>query len=140
MISQQELTGSWTQLKGRIKDKWGQLTDNELTQAEGNVERLVGMIQQRTGTARREIEDFLDQAISEGSNMANRVAKTAQQYTQQASEAVSQGYDQMSDQVQQGYEQAEEMIRTRPAESLSVAFGAGIVTGILVTLMMRSSR
>jgi uncharacterized protein YjbJ (UPF0337 family) len=138
MISQQELSGSWGELKGKIKEKWGQITDNELTQAEGNVERIVGMIQRKTGTARREIEDFFDQAVGNANDVMGRVASTAQNYAQQASQAVSQGYDQVSDQVQQGYEQAEEMIRTRPAESLTVAFGAGIVTGILVTLMMRS--
>jgi uncharacterized protein YjbJ (UPF0337 family) len=151
MISQQELTGGWTQLKGKIKERWGQLTDNDLSQAEGNVEQLVGMIQRKTGTARRDIEDFMERAVSDGSNMANRVASKAQEYAQQASDAVSKGYQQASEAVSQryedvaervheGYEQAEEMIRARPAESLTVAFGAGIITGILVALMMRSSR
>lgn len=140
MISQQELTGGWTQLKGKIKEKWGQITDNDLAQGEGNVEQLVGMLQRKTGTARRDIEEFMDKAMSEGGNLMNRAASAAQNYASQASEAVSQGYEQVSNQVQQGYEQAEEMIRNRPTESLSVAFGAGIVTGILVTLLMRSSR
>lgn len=140
MISQQELTGGWNQIKGQLKEKWGQLTDNELNQAEGNVERLVGMIQQKTGAARRDVEAFFDQFAKDGSNIANRVASTARQYAQQAGETVSRGYEEMSDRVHEGYEQAEEVIRSRPAESLSVAFGAGIITGILVTLLMRSSR
>jgi len=140
MISHQELQGNWNQLKGQIKSKWGQLTDNDLSQAEGNVERLVGMIQQKTGTARREVEEFFDRCVSDGSNLANRVASTARQYTQQAGDAISQGYDDVAQQMQQGYEQAEEVIRSRPTESLSVAFGAGIVTGILVTLLMRPAR
>jgi ElaB/YqjD/DUF883 family membrane-anchored ribosome-binding protein len=83
--------------------------------------------------------------------MANRVASsakqyaqqagdTAQKYAQQAGDVMSQGYDQVASRVQEGYEEAEEMIRSRPAESLSVAFGAGIITGIVVTLLMRSSR
>jgi len=140
MISHQELQGNWNQLKGQIKSKWGQLTDNDLSQAEGNVEKLVGMIQQKTGTGRREVEEFFDRFVSEGSNMANRVASTARQYSQQAGEALSQGYEGVSQQMQEGYEQAEEMIRSRPTEALSVAFGAGIITGILVALMMRPSR
>ena len=140
MISQQELQGSWNQLKGRIKDKWGQLTDNDLTQAEGNVERLIGMIQQKTGAARRDVEAFFDQTVAEGNNLAQRVASTARQFAHDAGDTVSQTYDDVSEQVQQRYEQAEEVIRARPAESLSVAFGAGLVTGIVVTLLMRSSR
>lgn len=140
MISQQELVGGWNQIKGQIKEKWGQLTDSELNQAEGNVERLVGMIQQKTGAARREVEAFFDQFARDTANTAGRVASTARQYAQQAGDALNRGYEEVSDRVYEGYEQAEEMIRSRPAESLSVAFGAGIITGILVTLLMRSSR
>lgn len=140
MITQQELSGKWNQIKGQIKSKWGQLTDNELVGAEGNVEKLVGVIQQKTGAARREVEEFFDKYASEASNMASRVAATAREYTQQAGEAVSEGYQEVAHQVQQGYEQAEQVIRARPGESLSVAFGAGIVTGILVMLLMRPSR
>ena len=147
MISQQELQGTWNQLKGRIKDRWGQLTDSDLTQAEGNVEQLVGMIQQKTGAARRDVEAFFDQAVKEGSNMANRVANSAKEYASsakeyanQAGEALTQGYDDVQQRLQQGYEQAEDVIRARPAESLTVAFGAGLITGIVVSLLMRSSR
>jgi len=140
MISQQELTGGWNQIKGRLKEKWGQLTDSELSQGEGNVERLVGIIQQKTGAARRDVEAFFDQFSKDTQGAANRVAQTARQYAQQASDAMSQGYEEVSDRMQEGYEQAEEVIRSRPAESLSVAFGAGIITGILVTLLMRPSR
>lgn len=140
MISQQELAGSWNQIKGQIKSRWGALTDNDLVQGEGNVERLVGVIQQKTGSARREIEEFFDRCVDEGSNFTNRMAATAKQYADQVGDAVSQGYADASERMQQGYEQAEEMIRARPAESLSVAFGSGIITGILVTLLMRLSR
>lgn len=140
MISQKELKGGWGQLKGKIKEKWGQVTDNELMQAEGNVEGLIGMIQRKTGTARREIEEFFDEAVEAASKSASPLAATAQNYAQQASEAMSQGYEQITDRVQQGYKQTEELVRSRPAESLSVAFGAGIVTGILTTLLIRSSR
>lgn len=140
MISQQELAGSWNQIKGQIKSHWGALTDNDLTQAEGNVEKLVGVIQQKTGTARREIEEFFDQCVDQGSNFANRVASTARQYGDQVGDALTQGYVDVSRRAQEGYDQAEDMIRARPGESLSVAFGAGIITGILVSLLMRPSR
>jgi uncharacterized protein YjbJ (UPF0337 family) len=140
MISQKELKGGWGQLKGKIKEKWGQITDNELMQAEGNIEGLIGIIQRKTGTARREIEDFFEEAVAAVSDSASPLAAAAQGYAQQASEAVSQGYEQIADQVQKGYKQAEDLVRSRPAESLSVAFGAGIITGILTTLLIRSSR
>jgi len=48
--------GRWDQLKGRVKEFWGQLTDDDLAEAEGDYDQLVGMIEERTGEQRAEIE------------------------------------------------------------------------------------
>ena len=59
------LEGNWKQLKGRIKEMWGRLTDDELDQIEGHRDRLTGLLQERYGYSRQEAEksinDFLDQ-------------------------------------------------------------------------------
>lgn len=138
MISQHELASGWPQFAGQIQQKWGQLTDHELSQAKDSVEQLFGLIQRRTGTARREIEEFLDRVVKEGSGAAAGVASAAQDYAQQASKVAAVGLRQVSDEVQHVYEQSEELIRDRPAESLLAIFGAGIVAGVVVMLMMRS--
>ena len=52
--------GKWHQIKGEIKRKWGKLTDNDLTEAEGDIEKLVGKIQERTGEGREAIERRLN--------------------------------------------------------------------------------
>jgi len=56
-----ELKGNWNIAKGKIKQKWAQLTDDDLTYVEGKEEELIGRIQKRTGQSRemveREIED-----------------------------------------------------------------------------------
>ena len=56
------LKGNWTQLKGKIKEKWGKLTDDDLTVIEGKSEQLAGKIQERYGYAKekaqKEAEDF----------------------------------------------------------------------------------
>jgi len=46
------LAGKWKQLKGRVKEQWADLTDDDLTKAEGNYDKLVGTIQERYGYAR----------------------------------------------------------------------------------------
>lgn len=46
------IKGNWKQLAGRIKQQWGELTDNDLTAAEGSREYLAGKIQERYGIAR----------------------------------------------------------------------------------------
>ena len=52
MSTQQQIIGNWGQLKGKVKQRWGQLTDDELQEVEGNYDQLVGLIQQKTGEAR----------------------------------------------------------------------------------------
>lgn len=57
--------GQWKQLSGKAKAAWGELTDDDLTQINGNAERLAGLIQEKYGRTReeanREVQDFFDQ-------------------------------------------------------------------------------
>jgi uncharacterized protein YjbJ (UPF0337 family) len=48
--------GRWEELKGRVREKWGQLSDNDLETARGNLEQLIGLIEERTGATMQEIE------------------------------------------------------------------------------------
>jgi uncharacterized protein YjbJ (UPF0337 family) len=54
--------GSWKQMKGKIKEKWGQLTDDDLDQIAGRQDQLEGKIQERYGIAkdqvRKDVEDW----------------------------------------------------------------------------------
>ncbi len=43
------LKGKWKEIKGGVKEKWGKLTDDDLTQVEGNQEKLLGLLQQKYG-------------------------------------------------------------------------------------------
>ncbi|SFU23262.1 CsbD family protein [Paraburkholderia aspalathi] len=48
--------GKWKQMVGRAKTAWGELTDDELTKAEGRVDKLAGLIQERYGKTRQQAE------------------------------------------------------------------------------------
>lgn len=50
------LKGKWNEFKGKIKEEWGDLTDDDLDRAEGNRDQVVGAIQQRYGLAKEEAE------------------------------------------------------------------------------------
>jgi uncharacterized protein YjbJ (UPF0337 family) len=50
------LEGKWKQLKGKAKQQWGKLTDDELDQIEGKQEELVGLLQERYGYEKEEAE------------------------------------------------------------------------------------
>jgi len=59
-MNSDKLKGKWHQLKGEIKRKWAKVTDDDLMEAEGNMEKVVGKIQERTGERREAIEKWLD--------------------------------------------------------------------------------
>jgi uncharacterized protein YjbJ (UPF0337 family) len=48
--------GQWKQIKGSIKEQWGKLTDDEISQLEGHSDKLAGKLQERYGIAREEAE------------------------------------------------------------------------------------
>ena len=57
------LEGNWKQIRGSIREKWGELTDDELDQIAGKRDKLAGVLQERYGytqmEAERQIDDFL---------------------------------------------------------------------------------
>ncbi len=53
--------GRWDQLKGKAKQTWGELTDDDVDVAEGNYDEMVGRIKERTGKAEEDIRRSLDQ-------------------------------------------------------------------------------
>lgn len=55
-MENQKLEGQWKQVRGKIKEQWGELTDDDLDQVEGKRDQLVGRIQQRYGEGRDAIE------------------------------------------------------------------------------------
>jgi uncharacterized protein YjbJ (UPF0337 family) len=122
MITEQELKGHWHKLAGKVKAKWAQLTDDDLARVEGNVEQLVGRIQQKTGEARRNIEMFLDESIKAGAPVMQAVEDAAEKVTTTARE---------------GYKAAESRIQARPVESMAVVLGMGALLGFAIGLMYK---
>ncbi len=55
-MNKDQLQGKWKQVKGQAKEKWGELTDDELDQIEGKHDQLVGKVQERYGLAKEEAE------------------------------------------------------------------------------------
>lgn len=63
------IEGNWKEMKGRVKQQWGELTDDDLTVMSGKREELAGRLQQRYGYAKdraeREIDDWLSRNPSD---------------------------------------------------------------------------
>jgi uncharacterized protein YjbJ (UPF0337 family) len=55
-----EIKGNWNKLKGKLKQKYGKLTDDDLKYTEGQEDELVGRIQEKTGQSRQAVIDELN--------------------------------------------------------------------------------
>ena len=55
-----QLKGNWNIVKGKLKQKYANLTDNDLQYVEGKENELIGRIQKRTGKTKEEVEGVLD--------------------------------------------------------------------------------
>ena len=53
--------GKWGQLKGSIKEQWGKLTDDELTEIAGNRDKMAGQLQERYGWTKTEVDEKLNE-------------------------------------------------------------------------------
>ena len=138
MINQQTLQGNWNEITGKLRAKWGSLTDDDLKIFSGNVDQLVGTIQRKTGEAQESIEQFFEQFSANGASAVSQAGQTVRAYAHQAAEAVQETSKQAATAVRGGYAEVEGLVRQRPAESLAVCFGVGVITGVVVGLLFRS--
>ncbi|MFO7658349.1 MAG: CsbD family protein [Bacteroidales bacterium] len=58
-----ELKGKWNVIKGNLKQKYGQLTDNDLSYAEGKEDELLGRLQEKTGKNKEELMSEIDSML-----------------------------------------------------------------------------
>lgn len=59
-MNKNTLKGEWNQMKGSVKQKWGELTDDDLDYIEGSRDKLVGRLQERYGHAQDQAERDVD--------------------------------------------------------------------------------
>ena len=66
-MNKDQLQGKWEQMKGSVKTQWGKLTDDDVEQINGNLEKLIGLVQERYGYLRqqaaREVDEFRRQQV-----------------------------------------------------------------------------
>jgi uncharacterized protein YjbJ (UPF0337 family) len=60
VMNKLQFKGGWNEVKGKLKQKYGQLTDNDLTFAEGKDEELLGRLQKRLGRSKEELRKEIE--------------------------------------------------------------------------------
>jgi len=57
--------GKWKEIRGQVKELWGKLTDDELAQAAGNSEQIIGLLQKKYGYTREHAVEELNKHVAE---------------------------------------------------------------------------
>ena len=60
-MNENTVKGNWLQFKGKVKEQWGKLTDDELTEIAGNRDKMAGKLQERYGWTKEEADDKLNE-------------------------------------------------------------------------------
>ncbi|MCO6480880.1 MAG: CsbD family protein [Phaeodactylibacter sp.] len=56
-----KIRGNWNMIKGKLKEEYGQLTDDDLAYVEGQEDQLLGRLQQKLGKSKQEVKEMIDQ-------------------------------------------------------------------------------
>jgi uncharacterized protein YjbJ (UPF0337 family) len=72
-LNQDVFEGKWKEMRGQVKEWWGKLTDDDLEQAGGTTEQIVGLLQQRYGYTRERAEQEFNRRIKEVKKTVEKV-------------------------------------------------------------------
>jgi uncharacterized protein YjbJ (UPF0337 family) len=138
MANTTALQGKCDQVRKMLKQRWNELTDEDLRFASGNVDQLIARIHHRTGEARDAIEQFLASVTDSGASAMSGAVKNVGQYAREASDQFRDGYGRFTDEVGRQFDRSQELIREKPAHSIATAFAVGILFGAVIGLVLRS--
>ncbi len=136
MATKQEISGKWNSIVGSVKKKYGEITDNELKQVEGDLDKLAGLVQQKTGQSRDQIEAYFDECCASADSVMGQVAN----YASEAGQTIRDGYDATAEQARRSYQTSVKSMSRHPLESAGVALGVGLLVGLFVGISIGGQR
>jgi uncharacterized protein YjbJ (UPF0337 family) len=127
--------GNWKQVKGRAKERWGRLTDDDLTAIAGRRDQLEGMIQERYGyakeRARREIEDWYRSVESSLAEQIESLRSGIQNLSSTVERIAKEQFPHARARTTEVLNEAEEAVRRNPLVVVAIALGLGFLFGVL---------
>ncbi len=140
MTTHEALRGNWNTIVGAVKEKFGQITGDDLAKVEGNLDQFVGLLQRKTGQTRQQVEAFMEECCSGASGYLYSAAETAANAATQASRYIADGYKHATDEAERGYDYARKTVERRPLESVALVAGASLLAGVLLGISLGNRR
>lgn len=72
MLNQEQIMNNWNQVKGGVRNLWGQISDEELEKTKGSIPAISGLVQQKYGESKEVIKDKLDQLMGSFDNKTDK--------------------------------------------------------------------
>jgi uncharacterized protein YjbJ (UPF0337 family) len=141
---------AWDQIKGKLRQRFAQLTDNDLEFVEGKGEELLGRLEMKLGMAREDLTDLLNEMKHDtapmrfkmeeararvgamAGDLKERVTHAAGDLKAAATTQAERAYTKARQEVGTWTDEGAEYVRQRPREALLGALAAGFVVGLLI--------
>lgn len=78
MLNEDTIKGKWNEIKGEIRTQWGNMTEDELEKSSGNMTSIAGLIQQRYGAKKEEVQAKLEGILAKFSQKTEEVKNKLQ--------------------------------------------------------------
>lgn len=131
-LNVQGLHGHWSQLREAARKKWSQLTDaDDHCWTEGDLNQIIGCIQERTGETRESIETFFSQAACGGTSAFGHAVESVGHAASHATNRIRQGCSHVAQSALDQYGHAREGVARSPMQWVATAFGVGFIAGML---------
>jgi len=133
-IDWDRLEGDWKQLKGRAKERWGKLTDDDLTAISGRRTQLEGKIQERYGyaksQARKEIEDWYRSTEPYLADEIDDIRTEIQSLASSVGRLANKQIDRAQVRATEAARDVEAAITRNPFTAIAIAVGLGFLFGV----------
>lgn len=131
-----DLQQDWNKVKGVLKQRFAQLTDDDLLFVEGKSDELLGRLSERLGISRAELDDLLNEVREEShhvmDDLKTKGADMARVARDKAATLVDEATSAARDRARGLWEEGEDYVRRNPRDSLISALIAGFVAGLIV--------
>ena len=121
----------WQEIKSRLQKRWGQIEDNDLKMPMSMAE-LSDLVQKKTGEAKTQVEGFLSEVLGGLRDRAESLRTSISPQIQSLQDAAAGHYEDATAGLRDGYASVESQVRAKPGQTLAIAFGVGIVAGLLL--------
>jgi len=102
--------GNWDEIKGKLKQQYASLADEDLTYAEGKGDELLGKLQEKLGKGKAEVTKIINDLTGKGDDLASKAKSAVNEGADKAKDAVSEGADKFKNAADKGADAAKNAV------------------------------